>query len=129
METIKNPYEYLAYKYNIIMNKQLVTNIEEIKKVLSIENIIDKVCLKMQIPYEKIRTKTRKREYVICRQICIYFLNKNKYPKFTNEIIAYHLGYKTASSVNHGLSNIIDLIDTDKDIYKTINDIKKELFY
>lgn len=89
--------------------------------------IIDIVCGYYRTTYNKINSKTRKREIVQIRQICFYFADK--YTNLSLQDIGQKLAGSHHSTVIHGIKAVNNLIDTDRvvasDIQKIDSKIKK----
>jgi chromosomal replication initiator protein len=70
------------------------------------------------ISIERIRDKTRKREVVVARQVCIYFMKKHT--KETLKNIGIFVGGRDHTTAIHSIHTVNDLIDTDAEFKREI---------
>lgn len=83
------------------------------------------ICIGENIPASDlhlIRSKTRKREFVLSRQLVMYFLKKVN-PEFTLATIGWYYK-KDHATVMHAFKTIDNLIETDKEFAKKFLDYK-----
>jgi chromosomal replication initiator protein len=92
---------------------------------LSIESIQKIVCDYFKLPVERLREKTRKREIVQARQISMHFAKQ--YTKHSLKSIGLHFGGRDHSTVIHALHTVDDLIETDREFRRWVDDIKKKI--
>lgn len=85
--------------------------VSQVDKEISIESIKQLVAKFMEIPVEKIQSKTRLREVVMARQLSMY-LAKN-YTNSSLKNIGESFGGRDHSTVIHSLKTVQDMIDTD----------------
>jgi chromosomal replication initiation ATPase DnaA len=85
-------------------------------KIITLDSIEKSVCDYICITPEELQHKTRKREFVIGRQLC-HYLSK-KYTKTSLAIIGKRFGNKDHATVLHSNRTISDLIETDKDFQR-----------
>ena len=95
-------------------------------KGISPDVIINNICESYKINFEKIRTKTKKREIVEPRQVISFFIKKytkkekqsysgnNKNVKITNQDIATILNIKNHTTILHSVKTVENQINTDK---------------
>ena len=74
---------------------------------------------------ETMKSKTRKREIVQCRQLAMYF-SKQK-TKNSLAMIGKHCGNKDHATVLHACKTVNNLADTDKRFKGYLSDIEKKL--
>lgn len=89
--------------------------------MLTFEQIEDVVCNYLGIEKELIFTKSRKRERVYARQMCMLMMSK--YTKATLKSIGQHFGGKDHTTVIHSKSRINDLCDAHQEDRDNVNDI------
>jgi chromosomal replication initiator protein len=92
---------------------------------VSIDYIQKVVCDYFDIPIETMKSKTRKREIVQCRQLAMYF--SKQMTKNSLAMIGKHCGNKDHATVLHACKTVNNLADTDKRFKGYISDIKKKL--
>ena len=79
---------------------------------VSIDYIQKVVCDYFDIPIETMKSKTRKREIVQCRQLAMYF--SKQMTKNSLAMIGKHCGNKDHATVLHACKTVNNLADTDK---------------
>jgi len=92
---------------------------------VSIDYIQKVVCDYFDIPIEVMKSKTRKREIVQCRQLAMYF--SKQMTKNSLAMIGKHCGNKDHATVLHACKTVNNLADTDKRFKGYISDIEKKL--
>ena len=92
---------------------------------VSIDYIQKVVCDYFDIPIEIMKSKTRKREIVQCRQLAMYF--SKQMTKNSLAMIGKHCGNKDHATVLHACKTVNNLADTDKRFKGYISDIEKKL--
>ena len=92
---------------------------------VSIDYIQKVVCDYFDIPIEVMKSKTRKREIVQCRQLAMYFSKQMTKKKLA--MIGKHCGNKDHATVLHACKTVNNLADTDKRFKGYISDIEKKL--
>jgi chromosomal replication initiator protein len=104
-----------------VINKFVKSNRREV----SIDYIQKVVCDYFDIPIETMKSKTRKREIVQCRQLAMYF--SKQMTKNSLAMIGKHCGNKDHATVLHACKTVNNLADTDKRFKGYISDIEKKL--
>ena len=92
---------------------------------VSIDYIQKVVCDYFDIPIDVMKSKTRKREIVQCRQLSMYFAKQMT--KSSLAMIGKHCGNKDHATVLHACKTVNNLADTDKRFKGYISDIEKRL--
>ena len=92
---------------------------------VSIDYIQKVVCDYFDIPIETMKSKTRKREIVQCRQLAMFF--SKQMTKDSLAMIGKHCGNKDHATVLHACKTVNNLADTDKRFKGYIVDIEKKL--
>ena len=92
---------------------------------VSIDYIQKVVCDYFNIPIETMKSKTRKREIVQCRQLAMYF--SKQMTKNSLAMIGKYCGNKDHATVLHACKTVNNLSDTDKRFKGYISEIEKKL--
>ena len=92
---------------------------------VSIDYIQKVVCDYFNIPIETMKSKTRKREIVQCRQLAMFF--SKQMTKNSLAMIGKYCGNKDHATVLHACKTVNNLSDTDKRFKGYISDIEKKL--
>jgi len=92
---------------------------------VSIDYIQKVVCDYFDIPIEIMKSKTRKREIVQCRQLAMFF--SKQMTKNSLAMIGKYCGNKDHATVLHACKTVNNLADTDKRFKGYILDIEKKL--
>ena len=92
---------------------------------VSIDYIQKVVCDYFDIPIETMKSKTRKREIVQCRQLAMFF--SKQMTKNSLAMIGKYCGNKDHATVLHACKTVNNLADTDKRFKGYISDIEKKL--
>ena len=97
---------------DIELAKKVLRNfIKTSSKEITIEAIQKLVCDYFELPYEKLLSKTRKREIVQARQITMYL--SKVFTKNSLKTIGEHFGGRDHTTVIHSCQTVKDLMDTD----------------
>lgn len=106
--------------------RKIVKNfVQNANREISIDSIQKIVSEYFQLPVEKLKEKTRKREVVQARQISMYFAKQ--YTKSSLKTIGLHFGGRDHSTVIHALNTVNDLMTTDKKFHQYVEDIQKRI--
>lgn len=81
-------------------------------KPLTIDDILEKVCAHYNVTTAQINSKSRKREYVVARQVSMYLAQK--YTKMPASRIGRLVGNRDHSTVIHGCSQVEKRMQVDK---------------
>ncbi len=104
-----------------LANKVIEKFVKNTPKEITIEYIQKVICDYFDIPYEKINSKTRKREIVQARQLAMYF-SKN-FTKSSLAVIGNKCGNKDHATVLHACKTIKNLAETDKEFKNYIDEL------
>lgn len=106
--------------------KKIIKNfVKSVSREVSVEYIQKIVCEYFEVPIEKLKEKTRKRQFVQARQLSMY-LAKN-YTKNSLKVIGKYFGGRDHSTVIHSCQSIKDLLDTDPDFKEAVEEIQKKI--
>ncbi|NCX96696.1 MAG: chromosomal replication initiator protein DnaA [Chitinophagia bacterium] len=108
------------------MAKKVMKNfVKTASREVTIANIQKLVCDFYNVPYDKLLTKTRKREIVLARQITMYLAKK--YTKNSLKSIGEHFGGFDHTTVIHSCQTVENLMDSDN-IYKdNVNELLQKV--
>ena len=111
---------------NIELAKQVVEKfVKNIKREISIDYIQKVVSDYFQLDTETLKSKTRKRHIVQARQLAMYF--SNKFTKASLANIGSQIGDRDHATVLHAVKTVDNLVATDKQFKKFVEDINKKL--
>jgi chromosomal replication initiator protein len=102
--------------YNVVINTGNVITMDHIKKCVADH---------YEVPIDKLKSQTRKRNVVLARQLSMYFA-KN----ITNhslKAIGESFGGRDHSTVIYSVRAVNDMIDTNAEFKRTVKDIEKKL--
>ena len=89
---------------------------------LTIDDILDKVCGHFNVTQQNVFSRSRKREYVLVRQVSMYLAQK--YTKMPAARIGQLIGNRDHSTVIHSCSTIEKRLKIDKEFLNEITDIE-----
>lgn len=92
---------------------------------MTIENIQKLVCEYYGVAYERLLTKTRKREVVLARQITMYFAKK--FTKQSLKTIGDHFGGFDHTTVIHSCQTVENLMETDTEYKESLMQIQQKV--
>lgn len=108
------------------MTKQVMRDIvTEIDSEVNIDYIQKTVCDYYNISLDDLKSKSRKKEIVIARQVAM-FLSKG-YTNHSLKSIGYHFGGRDHSTVIHSVQSVDDMIDTNPEFSFSIDELRKKL--
>lgn len=87
--------------------------------------IMQKVCDFFLMDIEDVRGLSRKRELVVARQLCMYFMKHQT--KLSLKSIGAAFSGRDHSTVIYALQTIEDLMSTDKKFTRTVNEVERYL--
>jgi len=106
--------------------KKIVKNfVKNMSREVSIDFIQKAVCDYFDVPVDKLKEKTRKRQVVQARQLSMY-LSKN-FTKHSLKAIGKHFGGRDHSTVIHSCQAIQNLMDTDTKFRESVDDLQKKI--
>jgi chromosomal replication initiator protein len=106
--------------------KQIVKNfVSNISREISIDYIQKAVCEFFTVPLDLLKAKTRKREVVQARQLSMYLAKHHT--KNSLKSIGQHFGGRDHSTVIHSCQAVKDLMDTDMQFKKSVDEIEKKI--
>ncbi|MDF9797598.1 chromosomal replication initiator protein [Catalinimonas alkaloidigena] len=101
---------------NIIQNSEPELNVDQIQKTTSKQ---------FNITLEDLKSKTRKKEVVVARQVAMYL--SKEYTKHSLKVIGYHFGGRDHATVIHAVKCVQEMIDKNSMIAEEIRSIKTKL--
>ena len=120
--------------YSVVYNSHIDMRLAEriIKRAvktdnhpLTVDDILDKVCAHYNVSQQDVFSKSRKRDYVLVRQVSMYFAQK--YTKMPASRIGQLIGNRDHSTVIHSCSTIERRLKSDKKFSEEIGNIESAL--
>lgn len=106
--------------------KRTVKEIATDRKInITIDDISRIICTQLNIPENKIREKTRKKEIVLARQLAMYFAKE--LTKNSLKTIGLHFGGRDHSTVIHACNNVEQMRNSDPSMSDLIDSIRNKL--
>ena len=91
-------------------------------KPLTVDDILEKVCDHYNVPQQQVFSRSRKRDFVLVRQISMYLAQK--YTKMPAGRIGQLIGGRDHSTVIHSCSTIEQRLKVDKAFLSELNSIE-----
>jgi len=111
---------------DIELARRVVKNfIAQENKEITVDNIKVAVAEQLNVPLDKLQAKTRKREFVIARQLAMYLVKNLTNKSLKN--IGEAFGGRDHSTVIYSCKTVGDMMDVDEGFKKTVHDIEKKL--
>lgn len=111
---------------NLELAKSVVEKfVKNVKKEISIDYIQKTVSDYFQLDIEILQSKTRKRHVVQARQLAMFFAKKHTKASLAN--IGSQIGDRDHATVLHACKTVENLVSTDKQFKKYVEDIQKKL--
>ena len=92
---------------------------------LTVDDILEKVCAHFSVTTQNVFSRSRKRDYVLTRQVSMYFAQK--YTKMPASRIGQLIGNRDHSTVIHSCSTIEQRLKVDKAFAEEIGSIENSL--
>lgn len=117
--------------YSVVYNCNIDMRLAErvIKRAVKIDNhpltvddILDKVCNHYNVTQQNVFSRSRKRDYVIVRQVSMYFAQK--YTKMPASRIGQLIGNRDHSTVIHSCSTVEKRLKVDKAFGEELSSIE-----
>jgi len=111
---------------NLDLARKVVKNfVAQENKEITVDNIKVAVAESLNVPVDKLQAKTRKREFVIARQLAMYLVKNLTSKSLKN--IGEAFGGRDHSTVIYSCKTVGDMMDVDESFKKTVNEIEKKL--
>jgi len=105
--------------------KEVLKNIvKEIQSDVSVDFIQKTVADYFKVSLEQMKSKVKKREIVIPRQVAMYFCKR--YTQLTLALIGGNFGGRDHSTVIHALESVEDMMKTDVNFKNTVDELTKK---
>jgi chromosomal replication initiator protein len=105
--------------------KEVLKNIvKEIQADVSVDYIQKTVADYFKVELEQMKSKVKKREIVIPRQVAMYFCKR--YTQLTLALIGENFGGRDHSTVIHALESVEDMMKTDANFKNSVEDLTKK---
>jgi len=98
---------------------------KHVVKEVTVDHILDIVARELNVPNDLLRSKTRKREVVIARQMSMFLATE--FTRLTLKAIGLHFGGRDHATVIHARENIRNLISNDPVKAEIINNLRRKL--
>lgn len=106
--------------------KEVLKNIiKEIQSDVSVDFIQKTVSEYFKVDLESLKSKIKKREIVIPRQVAMYFCKR--YTQLTLALIGENFGGRDHSTVIHALESVEDMMKTDSNFKSSVEELGKKL--
>jgi chromosomal replication initiator protein len=106
--------------------KEVLKNIiKEIQSDVSVDFIQKTVSEYFKVDLESLKSKIKKREIVIPRQVAMYFCKR--YTQLTLALIGENFGGRDHSTVIHALESVEDMMKTDANFKSSVDELGKKL--
>jgi chromosomal replication initiator protein len=106
--------------------RKIVREIASDRKLsLSIDDITKIVCEYLNVPENKVRDKTRKKEIVLARQLSMYFAKE--FTKASLKTIGLHFGGRDHSTVIHACNSVEAELKDDLQLAELVNKLKNKI--
>lgn len=111
---------------SIDLARKIVREIASDRKLnLSIDDITKLVCEYLNVPENKVRDKTRKKEIVLARQLSMYFAKE--FTKASLKTIGLHFGGRDHSTVIHACNSIEASLKDDSQLAEIVSKLKNKI--
>ncbi|MCW5911465.1 MAG: chromosomal replication initiator protein DnaA [Cyclobacteriaceae bacterium] len=105
--------------------KEVLKNIvKEIQSDVSVDYIQKTVADYFKVGLDQMKSKVKKREIVIPRQVAMYFCKR--YTQLTLALIGENFGGRDHSTVIHALESVEDMMKTDANFKNSVEDLTKK---
>ncbi len=116
----------LKKNIDLELAKEVLKNIiKEIQSDVSVDFIQKTVSEYFKVDMESLKSKIKKREIVIPRQVAMYFCKR--YTQLTLALIGNNFGGRDHSTVIHALESVEDMMKTDPNFKASVDELGKKL--
>lgn len=116
----------LKKEIDLELAKEVMKNIiKEIQSDVSVDFIQKTVSEYFKIDLDALKGKIKKREFVIPRQVAMYFCKR--YTQLTLALIGENFGGRDHSTVIHALESVEDMMKTDLNFKSSVDELGKKL--
>lgn len=116
----------LKKNIDLELAKEVLKNIiKEIQSDVSVDFIQKTVSEYFKVDLESLKSKIKKREIVIPRQVAMYFCKR--YTQLTLALIGENFGGRDHSTVIHALESVEDMMKTDPNFKLSVDELGKKL--
>ncbi|MFP4089010.1 MAG: chromosomal replication initiator protein DnaA, partial [Cyclobacteriaceae bacterium] len=108
------------------LTKEILKNIvHSSDPEVGVDQIQKSTAKQFNVTLEDLKSKTRKKEVVIARQVAMYL--SKEYTKHSLKVIGYHFGGRDHATVIHAVRCVQEMLDSQSKIADDIRDIKRSL--
>jgi len=116
----------LKKNIDLDLAKEVLKNIiKEIQSDVSVDFIQKTVSEYFKVDLDSLKSKIKKREIVIPRQVAMYFCKR--YTQLTLALIGENFGGRDHSTVIHALESVEDMMKTDSNFKSSVEELGKKL--
>lgn len=116
----------LKKNIDLELAKEVLKNIiKEIQSDVSVDFIQKTVSEYFKVDLDSLKSKVKKREIVIPRQVAMYFCKR--YTQLTLALIGNNFGGRDHSTVIHALESVEDMMKTDSNFKSSVEELGKKL--
>jgi chromosomal replication initiator protein len=116
----------LKKNIDLELAKEVLKNIiKEIQSDVSVDFIQKTVSEYFKVDLDSLKSKIKKREIVIPRQVAMYFCKR--YTQLTLALIGENFGGRDHSTVIHALESVEDMMKTDSNFKSSVEELGKKL--
>lgn len=99
---------------------------EEVTKSITIRDIVRAVCIKLNVPIDKVESKSRKQELVLARKISAYLACQSE--RYSLKEIGLALGGRDHTTIIHNRESVVDMLQTSPSMREKISFLHKEIY-
>ncbi|QCK13980.1 chromosomal replication initiator protein DnaA [Mangrovivirga cuniculi] len=99
--------------------------VQDIDSDVGVDFIQKTVAEHYDVSLDDIKSKTRKKEIVVARQVAMYF--SKEHTSLSLKSIGYHFGGRDHSTVIHAVQTVSDLMEVDSKFKDEVDNIRKKL--
>ncbi|MFI3282457.1 MAG: chromosomal replication initiator protein DnaA [Rikenellaceae bacterium] len=115
---------FLQRKVDIALAREVLKiYIKMSHKEITVEGILDEVCVNMSIPKERVLSQERKREVVQARQVAMYLAKQHTQAPLAS--IGLAIGGRNHATVLHACKAVANMMEMDKNFRHIVEDIEK----
>jgi chromosomal replication initiator protein len=116
----------LKREIDLSLAKEVLKNIvKEIQTDVSVDFIQKTVAEYFKVDLESMKSKTKKREIVIPRQVSMYLCKR--YTQLTLALIGENFGGRDHSTVIHALESVEDMMKADSNFRNSVEELSKKM--
>ena len=99
--------------------------VQDIETEVNIDYIQKAVAAYFNITQDMMKSKSRKRELVVARQVAMYF--SKEYTNHSLKSIGQHFGGRDHSTVIHAVQAVNDMLETDSKFKNSVHELSRKI--